>query len=71
MFFPFHSYQDVCYDVARVYMYAKQYAVASKLFMTSIQFCGDHHASWLNRGVCLYHLHKLAEARFCFVRVGV
>lgn len=68
--FPFKASQDICFDVARVYMALKDYDKAAELFLLSIRLCGDHHACWYNRGVCLFFMGQFSQARFCFFRVG-
>ena len=52
-------------------MALKDYDKAAELFLLSTQLCGDHHACWYNRGVCLFFRGQFPQARFCFFRVGV
>lgn len=50
-------------------MLVEEYQTAADLFLLSNQLYGEHHASWFNRGICLYRLNQTAQARFCFFRV--
>lgn len=68
--YPFQAYHDVMFDIARFYLVLQEYERAAELFLRSIQTSGEHHASWFNRGVCMFELKRYMQARYCFFRVG-
>lgn len=62
--------KDVCFEVGRLLMSMKHYAEACKFFESSNMFCGEHHVTWHNLGICMYYCGNLPAALKCFSRSG-
>eukprot|EP00953_Heterococcus_sp_UTEX-ZZ885_P033093 17241-Heterococcus_DN1.PRE.3 len=65
-YFPLQPSKDVAFEIGRILMGLKDFAQAAELFKASHQYCGVHHVSWYNCGVCYYYLNNLPAAAECF-----
>ena len=46
----------------------KDFTNALQLFDQSILYCGEHHITYYNKGICQYHLKQFAVAIECFAQ---
>ena len=58
--------KDIWFELARIHMGLAQYRKAGVLFEISNQKCGDHHVTHHNKGICLFYMGKLTEAKKAF-----
>eukprot|EP00501_MAST-03F_sp_TOSAG23-6_P002213 GSMAST32.ASY1.ANO1.2313.1 assembled CDS len=56
-YYPLQKSKDICFSIGRVLMALHQYKMALVAFETSNSFCGFHHVTWHNMGIC-YHYEK-------------
>ena len=43
-----------------------RYGCGISFFLDSQTFCGEHHVSWYNMGICYNYIGRLQEALLCF-----
>ncbi|CAM9373962.1 unnamed protein product, partial [Phaeothamnion confervicola] len=65
-YYPLQPSKDVAFELGRIFMGLKDFEAASAFFRDSQRFCGVHHVSWYNMGVCHYYLNQLGPAEECF-----
>lgn len=65
-YYPLQPSKDVAFEIGRIFMGLKDFAVAADHFKASQRHCGVHHVSWYNMGVCYYYLNRLTLAAQCF-----
>eukprot|EP00752_Nemacystus_decipiens_P007851 g7013.t1 len=66
LYFPLQPSKDVAFEIGRIFMGLKDFSSAAELFRDSQRYCGVHHVSWYNMGVCFFYLNHLDEAENCF-----
>ncbi|CAM9586941.1 unnamed protein product, partial [Ectocarpus fasciculatus] len=66
LYFPLQPSKDVAFEIGRIFMGLKDFDSAAELFRDSQRYCGVHHVSWYNMGVCFFYLHHLDQAEKCF-----
>ncbi|CAM9892816.1 unnamed protein product [Scytosiphon promiscuus] len=66
LYFPLQPSKDVAFEIGRIFMGLKDFDSAAELFRDSQRYCGVHHVSWYNMGVCFFYLHHLDQAENCF-----
>ena len=62
---------DVCFELARIHMGLKEYALALELFQDSNNCVSEHHVTWHNMGICCFYLREFDKAKHCFMHVGM
>jgi hypothetical protein len=65
-YYPLQPGKDVCFELARLLMNVRDYAPALKNFARSRAFCGDHHVTAHNEGLCYVALGDLPAAAAAF-----
>lgn len=58
--------KDIWFELARIHMGLGQYRKAGVLFEMSNKKCGEHHVTHHNKGICLFYMGQLAEAKVAF-----
>ncbi|CAM9421187.1 unnamed protein product [Discosporangium mesarthrocarpum] len=70
LYFPLQPSKDVAFEMGRIFMGLKDFESAADLFrrvlLVSQRYCGVHHVSWYNMGVCHYYLSQIDQAEKCF-----
>jgi len=61
-YFPLQPKRDVSFEVARVYMGLKDYRTSIRLFDASTNYCGAHHVTYHNQGICYFYLEDYDNA---------
>ena len=64
--FTVMKHKDIWFELARIHMGLGQYRKAGVLFEMSNQKCGEHHVTHHNKGICLFYMGKLTEAKVAF-----
>ena len=67
-YYPLQRNKDICFEVARLLMGIKDYEHAVELFAKSNEFCGVHHVTCHNMGICEFYSGQLSRARQHFHR---
>lgn len=67
-YYPLQKTKDIAFEVGRLFMTLKLYDEAVHYFEDSQLYCGEHHVSWYNMGICYNYTNELEEALRCFSR---
>jgi len=59
---------DVAFELGRVMMGIKEFALAINFFQDSQKNFGEHHINWYNMGICYRYVDKMEKALNCFDR---
>lgn len=65
-YYPLSKGKDIAFEMGRLMMGLKEYGRAISFFTDSQSFCGEHHVSWYNMGICFNYTGKLQDALQCF-----
>lgn len=64
--FTISNNKDIWFELARIHMGLGEYRKAGILFDASNRKCGEHHVTHHNKGICLFYIGKLTEAKEAF-----
>lgn len=67
-YYPLQRSKDIAFEIGRLFMGLKRYAEAVKYFVASQTYCGEHHVSWYNMGICHSYTDELDKSLNCFQR---
>jgi hypothetical protein len=65
-YYPLQPGKDVCFELARLQMNVRDYRAALKNFARSRAYCGEHHVTAHNEGLCHVALGALPAAAASF-----
>lgn len=65
-YFPLQKNKDVCFELGRVCMSLHDFPGAVAFFTKSNEYCGDHHITWYNAGICYFYAGDPETASKCF-----
>jgi hypothetical protein len=65
-YYPLQPSKDVCFELARLLMNIHEYPAALRNFKRSRAYCGEHHVTLYNEGLCHNYLGDLPAALLCF-----
>ena len=65
-YYPLQASKDVCFELARILMNLREYSAALRNFKRSRLYCGPHHVTAHNEGLCHYYLGDTGSAVACF-----
>eukprot|EP00948_MAST-09A_sp_MAST-9A-sp1_P003294 g3294.t1 len=61
-YYPLDVNVDIAFEIGRIMMGLRDYARARDLFLDSLRYCGEHHVTFYNHGICCAYVGLYREA---------
>jgi tetratricopeptide (TPR) repeat protein len=65
-YYPLQKEKDVAFEIGRLMMGLRRYDEGIKFFVNSNKYCGEHHVTWYNIGICRSYVGEYDASLIAF-----